>query len=638
MKRLWLVIGVVTLTVGPGYRSAEAQSVLTIRRETGEIGATFDGVWTDISSAPAGNLRSFSEWLLLGFAGDIVDPRIATYRFGLAPSLRQKGFSANTGDSNGNGYTLGFFGSLNLLQAAPVSVSLTGGRMSNSDRDFFGTERSGQIGRFGVTATNRNRYFDNVILSYQRSSEETRYAGGAGRDIRQSFETSDLELIARNRKTLVRLERFTRNDRITDVDFAIIRAELDHMLRWGKGSRLRSNLRYFDQTGSRTFERLTWSQAIRLRHTMRISSDYSYRLYKQSGTSRQTGRFGSIGVNYNVTRHWTFGVNGSGASDDFGTGHQSRYTAGVTSGVTFSLPLNMQLSGGGSLGSTWLTAEGVIDSNVEVIGEQHVIDSSRRFRLANRFVQPRTVVITDFGQTITYQEGFDYQVSELGSLFDVLVLPGGRIAVGDTVSVDYTFTRIAGGSTEIVSATYYADLRAGALQVFHRGSNLDPETSGELATAANNRTETSTGIAWRTASPIGEVQVQGRRNSTKFRALRTQTYAAGVSISSRLPHDIAASIGGTLGLARSGVSERQKVTTANASLGWVATRVLQLRGEFNFWENASNGSIFDRFVAWTGGADLNVGLTIFRIRYIHRSYLRDERAESQFTVDARRRF
>jgi len=86
--------------------------------------------------------------------------------------------------------------------------------------------------------------------------------------------------------------------------------------------------------------------------------------------------------------------------------------------------------------------ETVNDTAQTIIDEAVTAASGKWVKLANRHLDPATVVITDSTGTTTYAAGTDYQVNaELGLLY---FEPGGAIADGVSVLVDYSTLAFTG--------------------------------------------------------------------------------------------------------------------------------------------------------------------------------------------------
>ncbi|HEB76899.1 MAG TPA: hypothetical protein ENI90_00030 [Methylothermaceae bacterium] len=84
-----------------------------------------------------------------------------------------------------------------------------------------------------------------------------------------------------------------------------------------------------------------------------------------------------------------------------------------------------------------------VNETAQTVTDEAVTAASGKWvKLANRHLDPATVVVTDSAGTTTYTVDTDYQVNaELGMIYFV---PGGAIADGDSVLVDYNTLAFAG--------------------------------------------------------------------------------------------------------------------------------------------------------------------------------------------------
>ncbi|NOY06866.1 MAG: hypothetical protein GXO82_09595 [Chlorobi bacterium] len=76
-----------------------------------------------------------------------------------------------------------------------------------------------------------------------------------------------------------------------------------------------------------------------------------------------------------------------------------------------------------------------------ILDEAHVLDDTKIELLEVPFVNRGSVVVTDETQTLVFQENFDYILIQRGNFIEIRRMPGGRIATGETVYVDYKANR-----------------------------------------------------------------------------------------------------------------------------------------------------------------------------------------------------
>lgn len=77
-------------------------------------------------------------------------------------------------------------------------------------------------------------------------------------------------------------------------------------------------------------------------------------------------------------------------------------------------------------------------STQEIRDESHTLRTSDAEFLDESNVIEGSIVVTDTNNEVTYSEGFDYEVVRRGNRIGLRVLPGGLLADGDSVLVDYS--------------------------------------------------------------------------------------------------------------------------------------------------------------------------------------------------------
>jgi len=148
----------------------------------------------------------------------------------------------------------------------------------------------------------------------------------------------------------------------------------------------------------------------------------------------------------------------------------------------------MAFSGRLAAGYEWIDRTPRFDGRLQdVYDESHLVDDGRRFVLDEKDVDPASVVMKDADGLLIYERGLDFDLVELGALLEVLVLPTGRIAVGDVVQVDYRYD--AGEDSEIDGpvAEYDLSLRSSKATLYQRGSFRDYEVRGPVDTRGLER-------------------------------------------------------------------------------------------------------------------------------------------------------
>jgi len=78
---------------------------------------------------------------------------------------------------------------------------------------------------------------------------------------------------------------------------------------------------------------------------------------------------------------------------------------------------------------------------LQVLMESHVLADNEIVLLNKEYIDLQSIVVKDASGTVIYQENLDYILIERNSLVEIQRIPGGQIADGQTVYVDYANTR-----------------------------------------------------------------------------------------------------------------------------------------------------------------------------------------------------
>ncbi len=108
-----------------------------------------------------------------------------------------------------------------------------------------------------------------------------------------------------------------------------------------------------------------------------------------------------------------------------------------------------------------LNREG-LSLELQIIDESHVLSDNEIVLLNYPFVNPSSVVVTDETGTIYYQENLDYLLVPRGDYLEIQRVPGGQIANGQTVLVDYT--AVQQGNYQVGITRNFYSIRINMLQ------------------------------------------------------------------------------------------------------------------------------------------------------------------------------
>lgn len=606
------------------------QRAITIRDVSGEVGGGFDGSWFGFTTTESAKRLTYREWITLGVSGSLLHPRVLPFHVMVRPTRLQLDWSGPVTLLNNDGDRLDLNAGVGFLPGRPVSFSGRVLRTSGSTPGPFGLETDFETTEWAGDIYLRNPYLP-VQLSYStRSLKELVRAPARPQSIRQDANIQTVTFLAQNSKTRLFGERREYDDRAGPEDFTSHLATLDHRLRWGKKSRLLSSVRYTERTGTGVFDRISWEESLHLQHTWTVESDYRFGLNRTETPGNVVrGRFGDVGFTVRPAPQLMLGADFHGQSNRFTNGTQAYYRWGPRASWRATLPFQAQLAVGASLGFEQVRQD-ASDGRVPVVNEPHVIDPSGRFLLDNTDVVAGSVVFTDQSETTIYQSGFDYQLFPSGSLVEVLVLPGGRIATGDTVLVDYTFLIFPEGQTDALLGQYSASIGAQGITVYHRRSIREQENAttsliggvgsggGSIVNIAD-RDDMTTGI--RFTRRIGRASLnllaeRGRLESNEFKFLSTRVRGA---VTVPLGQNLRSSVTADWSESESGDFTRE-IWNAGLTLEWQPVGPLRLRSNLAAWRWTETSGNRQRFVGGGIEADWRYRRLSIQLRYDHNAW------------------
>jgi len=79
---------------------------------------------------------------------------------------------------------------------------------------------------------------------------------------------------------------------------------------------------------------------------------------------------------------------------------------------------------------------------LQIAAEEHDLDDNRIILLENPDIELASVRVFDASGTVLYRENLDYILIERDGYIEIQRLPGGQIADGQSIYVDYTSTRV----------------------------------------------------------------------------------------------------------------------------------------------------------------------------------------------------
>ncbi len=624
-----------------------AQSILTTERPTGEVGLETAGLWLGLPQQLGARRLDAWQWFQVRLRGAVYDGRLLGFRLGLRPQWRQTSLSGTTELGDRGASQWGLDAGLDFLPGGPFTASLSAVRTANVLRREFGTETHQRVSEIGGRLGYQNRYFP-LEFQFRSRSQDDYWLTGPQQWRSQLLSLGTIRLSAANRKTGLVVEHNTADDRLTRIAYGYTRGELRHGMGWGKGSRLTSRGEYFNRSGPGSYALLSWSEGVHLQHTRAISSDYRFATSSlRSPGSRVGNRFGELALNYRVLRGLTMEA---GASDRWTslTGAQQNLFQ-LRSAIDYRqrLPANVMLSAALSAGYERNRLEPSEDGWGTVVDERYVVDASGRLSLTNPQVDLASVVVGNADRTLVYQAGLDYQLVPAGAFVELLVVPGGRAAPGDTLFVSYRYRLFSPFRTGAFIGGGGASLIVLGFEVYHRRTlrsvrETDPAygaTANLAAAWLGDFAETSSGARFSGMTSAGMLDVGIDRQRRELASHGTTTWQVRGSVSARPLGPVRASAGASGSRTTSDASGPVTVMAANSALTLLPAPSLLLRASVAGWRWTQDGVPSGQFAGGGLDAEWTVGMLRVEAHY-SRNWWRDGlgRTDDRLSIRAVRAF
>ncbi len=622
---------------------ARGQSILLIRRASrNEIGFQFTQLVFGDPLGTGTTQFAYREWLRAGIEGVLVSPEVLDFHLALRPSFGQvrlpRRHDLPDQDQTGLGLSLG----ARVFPRGLLSASLNASRSNGNNRTSIGTETQSRSANFGATLSYRNALLP-TQLEY-RSATQHRAWLDAAQDVREDVAVERIRLSAKNRKTNVLLERNRSEDRRSGQVLTTKLGEVRHAAGWGKGSRARSSISYVQGTRfladasipipGATYRRITWTEGVHLQHTRTVASDYSYRRSWRKANGSTTGdRLAEASVNAQITRELRAGATLSSQSTGYDGGSVNVLRLVQRAAVSARLPARATFGASASIGYQRSRATPTGDGWVTIVDERHLVGPTGRFTLDNAWVDEASVTVTSSDRSRVYEVAVDYWLVASPPLLDVVVPPAGRIAVGDTLLVNYRHQVFPESRTGSLLASYGATLNLPVLRVYFRRTLSDVLGEGTSAVAGaagvgvfGDRDEQVVGVGFGGWTPVGYLDVVGERRQLEQAAYDFTTYELRSTLRVSLPGNANGAVGASASRTNSSAG-RDDMVSATSSLGWSPAAGLRLEGTFAAWRWERNGRL-SKTMGGSLDAEWRIGLTSILLRYSRNAWENGARRSS----------
>jgi hypothetical protein len=373
----------------------------------------------------------------------VLGPRLLVGNVGLNLAAGRDAFTVGSQSSPGTGRVVGYDFSTTVMPDRGASVRFFAARNRNVFPRLFGTAREQSTSRRGGVVRLRGPFIDSTItwtaLSFEAQARTDQSVRRDGED-RTLFSYTGTRRTARQTLALEH-RREARTDLVfPDLSFGLHTTKIRHGLvldgemggrnlvttfglnRRGGGlsrehlrAETRLDFRLLPSLDTRTAYRVERVDAAAIgRESQRVDLRLRHRLYESLVT--------------------TLGV--KGATEDLTSGSRDLYGGSLLFEYSKKLVAGGRLSA--TIGRTYDRENNRFGQSEDVIiGEAHQARLGAPFRLFEPRVTPGSPVLSDASQSVIFQEGFDYTIEFIGEFAEISVLPGGRIADGQTVLVDY---------------------------------------------------------------------------------------------------------------------------------------------------------------------------------------------------------
>ncbi|GAB4557484.1 MAG: hypothetical protein Tsb0017_12190 [Geothermobacteraceae bacterium] len=219
------------------------------------------------------------------------------------------------------------------------------------------------------------------------------------------------------------------------------------------------------QTGTRPSERSRWREELEWRPGRALLGQLGYELLlDRVPEQRERREEYRASLRHTLFRSLTTQLLGRGEKREVDLGVQRERLASVSLDYRKQLPRDTHL--GLTLRQTGqITDQDFLTDLAPVIDERLTLAAFGRNYLANINVEPASVEVFNAARLIRYIEGVDYLLQADGRQLDLVLLPGGALADGDTVSVDYSY--------RVNSAIRYLTWTSGLSGSWYRGRKRD---------------------------------------------------------------------------------------------------------------------------------------------------------------------
>jgi hypothetical protein len=632
-----LVLSIGFMVIVP---AAWAQEILHLDPLRAELALEFDGLRIQREDSPTARQYTFEERFRIGSGGYVLHPGILNFSAEVSPFFSQDIFQDEGPNQRNNTRSFDYLGNLGILQRKPVSLDVQGTRSTGTTTENIGSRREFQTDTFRVGTTFVNDYFPVGAHYSKRILKQTQILGLTS-DVFDTDEVEDILFFSgRSSKLNLSLGRTWFEDREANRRLTTDKGRFFHrLLRWGKGSNLNYDVDYENREGFLPVRRLAVNENLYLQHTKNLYTTYSHNYTSLSRERETKNNSGGFSLNHLLHQNLNTRLNLAGSSTDSESEQALSYGGGLNLSYTKKLPWKGRFTAGAGGGYRIDDIESQAALS-EVIDEEHEVNITGVFTLDQRFVDIDSVVVTNSGGTIVYIEGQDYDLVVIGSVTQVNVLLGGRINVGDILSVDYFFETLPSRKFSTTSYNYETGLDFGWVSLYHRASQSDQDLiSGQSGTPLVETEESATGVIFTFATRASRATLTAEKRSKKFDDFKSDTIFLKQSLHHSFSWKTALSLNASQIFFDTSGSDFFTFSE-DLLFNWRPKRNLFLDLHVGMWQRKEDDGVEERFLEAGSEVRWFVGRVEMYSKYSHQKWGGDfgDRDEDRLTFTFKRRF
>lgn len=479
------------------------------------------------------NTRDY-QWqtgVLIDQRGYIIDPDIAAFSLSLEPTYSWGKFKSNGKKQDNDGNYLSYILEANLLNGTPhpFRYNFFALRSSNTNTVALGGRYDSDVDDKRAAIFWKSRAFPMSLAFSDRYFEQTYLSSGDSSStptVRRDEHIQTLTLKGRSSKTQLFAEHIDMDNRLPDrdVDYILDRVTLDHVLPWGRDSRLNSRFNFYDRKGFNANRRVELDESARIQHTENVSSISHYEFSSISQTFDTTLNRADFAISHLLYRNLTT------TAAAFGVAQRSDPQDLTRWNVRLSSRYNKDFNGVGvTAGFIYYYQETdrvTRDNFIEIVDESHVVPLGGAVVLNRRFVLVASIVVTNADGSLVYADGVDYTVFDLPEdLTQVQTIPGGRIETGDTILVSYKASALPSQKWSSTNLAYNLGFNLGWMEFSHSYSNLEENLiSGMGESFLNPHLAVRTNLGFRWNLSKAELRLTANRRYDRYRTFENTIY------------------------------------------------------------------------------------------------------------------